>query len=216
MRADIDSLIFDGRGLIPAIVQDAGSGRVLTLAWMNKESLSISIKEGRTCFYSRSRGALWRKGETSGNTQAIVSIAADCDRDALLVRVRPAGPACHTGAESCFFEELHKNEGEPAGFSLDGLYELLADRKKNPAEGSYTSYLFEKGEDKILKKVGEEATEVIIAAKNDQEELRYEIADLAYHLLVLMAARGMTPQEIRGELSSRHIVDKKKKQEKMG
>ena len=209
------ALKYNENGLIPAIVQDADTGEVLTLAYMNGESLEISIKEGRTCFYSRSRKELWRKGETSGNVQEIISIAADCDRDALLVRVRPAGPACHTGEDSCFFQTLH-GTGAPRKFSLDSLYDMLLDRKKNPREGSYTSYLFEKGEDKILKKIGEESAEVLIAAKNNTDELKYELADLAYHMLTLMAERGLSPQDIRDELAYRHVVDKKVKQEKMG
>ncbi|GHV34299.1 histidine biosynthesis bifunctional protein HisIE [Clostridia bacterium] len=202
---DIASLKFDNNGLIPAIVQDADSGRVLTLAYMNRESLSISLAEKRTCFWSRSRQVLWRKGETSGNVQRIVSIEADCDADALLVRVKPEGPACHTGAVSCF--------GGEAPFSLDALYQLIEGRRAEPVEGSYTNYLFDKGLDKILKKVGEECTEVVIAAKNDNAELLYELADLAYHSLVLMAQQGITPAAVREELAKRHVVDSKVKQE---
>lgn len=210
---DWDSLKFDERGLIPAIVQDAATKRVLTLAYMNRESLQISLDEKRTCFYSRSRQELWRKGETSGNTQEIVSITADCDGDALLVQVNPAGPACHTGAGSCFFAPV---SGESQDFCLEDLYRLLSDRRKNPKEGSYTSYLFEKGQDKILKKIGEETTEVIIGAKNrDSQELIYELADLAYHVLVLMAEEDITPGQIRQELAGRHVVDHKVKQEHM-
>ncbi len=212
---DKDTLRFDHQGLIPVIVQDEDSGRVLTLAYMNRESLEISLTEGRTCFYSRSRQKLWRKGESSGNVQSIVSITADCDSDALLVRVRPLGPACHTGQESCFFQELH-HTAQPDAFRLGDLYALLKDRKDHPKEGSYTSYLFEKGEDKILKKVGEECTEVVIAAKNSPEELQYELADLTYHLMVLMVQRGMAPQELLEELARRHVVDRKVKQETMG
>lgn len=210
----ISQLRYDDRGLIPAIVQDADTGRVLMMAYMNRESLDISIQEGRTCFYSRSRQMLWRKGETSGNVQEIISIQADCDQDTLLVRVRPAGPACHTGADTCFFEDILGKEED--AFRLADLYRMLEGRKQAPKEGSYTSYLFEKGEDKILKKVGEESTEVIIAAKNDREELRYELADLVYHLMVLMVERGIPLEELQQELASRHVVDKKVKQERMG
>jgi len=212
---NIDELKFDEKGLIPAIVVDALSREVLTLAYMNRESLEISMKEGRTCFFSRSRQELWRKGETSGNVQRIVSITADCDRDALTVVVNKAGPACHTGAESCFFEPVYESETEHA-FTLDGLMGLLADRKEHPKEGSYTSYLFEKGLDKILKKVGEESTEVVIAAKNrDRAETVYEIADLVYHVMVLMLEAGIGLGDVRKELASRHVIDHKVKQEKM-
>lgn len=212
---DINTLKFDEKGLIPAIVVDNWSGQVLTLAYMNRESLEISMAEGRTCFWSRSRQELWRKGETSGNYQHIVSMTADCDGDALVVRVDKCGPACHTGAESCFFQPLWQAEDRNA-FSMDGLYELLQGRKQEMPAGSYTSYLFEKGIDKILKKVGEESTEVIIAGKaGDRKETVYEIADLAYHLMVLMVEMGLTPEDIRRELASRHIIDHKVKQEKM-
>lgn len=212
---ETDMLKFDENGLIPAVVVDAGTRQVLTLAYMNRESLEISIKEKRTCFYSRSRQTLWRKGETSGNIQHIRRITADCDADALLVEVDKEGPACHTGAESCFFNTLFETE-KPSGFSVHGLYNLLCDRKANPEEGSYTSYLFDKGLDKILKKVGEESTEVIIAAKaRDKSETVYEIADLAYHILVLMAEAGITVDEVRNELASRNVIRKKVKQEKM-
>ena len=209
----IDDLKFDEKGLIPAIVQDADTGRVLTLAYMNRESLSISLERALTCFWSRSRQELWLKGETRGNYQHIVSITADCDRDALLVRVHPDGPACHLGTASCFENPLVIGE---EAFSLDGLYDLLLDRKEKLPEGSYTSYLFQKGADKILKKVGEESTEVIIAGKGgDRAETVYEIADLAYHVMVLMVEMGIRPEEIRHELASRHIIDHKVKQEKM-
>lgn len=210
-----DKLRFDDRGLIPAIVQDHATGRVLTLAYMSRESLRISIEEGYTCFYSRSRECLWRKGETSGNRQKIARIEADCDGDALLVQAIPEGPACHTGAASCFFEEVYAGDAAPR-FSTDALYALIADRKQNPPPGSYTGYLFEKGIDKILKKVGEEATEVIVAGKGgDRAETVFEIADLAYHVLVLMAEMGITPKDIRDQLAGRHVVDHKVKQEKM-
>ena len=209
----IDDLKFDEKGLIPAIVQDADSGRVLTLAYMNRESLGISLERRLTCFWSRSRQELWVKGETSGNYQHIVSITADCDHDALLVRVHPDGPACHLGTASCFENPLLIGE---EAFSLDGLYELLTDRKAQLPEGSYTSYLFQKGIDKILKKVGEECTEVIVAGKGgERAETVYEIADLAYHVMVLMVEMGIRPEEIRRELASRHVIDHKVKQEKM-
>ena len=213
---DIGQLRFDENGLIPAIVTDAGSGRVLTLAYMNRESLQISIREGRTCFWSRSRGELWRKGETSGNVQYIVSITADCDRDALEVKVSKTGPACHLGTDSCFNDIVWQKEEAKPAFRTEDLYRLLLQRKEERPEGSYTSYLFEKGLDKILKKVGEEATEVIIAGKEEnRDETVYEIADLMYHVLVLMAQLGIEPEEIRQELAGRHIIDHKVKQEKM-
>ena len=208
-------LKFDQNGLIPAIVQDYYTKRVLTLAYMNAESLEISIREGRTCFYSRSRQTLWRKGETSGNVLHIISITADCDGDALVIEVAADGPACHLGTESCFENPVFCEEGR-VPFSVDALYRLLNERKTEPKEGSYTSYLFEKGPEKILKKLGEECTEVIIAAKaEDRAETVYEIADLAYHVMVLMTQQGITLEEIHRELSSRHIIDHKVKQEKM-
>ena len=214
---DVSELKFDKDGLIPAIVKDADSGKVLTLAYMNRESLEISMSKKLTCFWSRSRQVLWLKGETSGNYQHIVSITADCDGDALLVKVHKDGPACHLGTDSCFSRPLLEGEEkEPEQFSLDTLYQLLLSRKKELPEGSYTSYLFQKGIDKILKKVGEECTEVIIAGKGgDRAETVYETADLAYHVLVMMAELGITPEEIRTELASRHIIDHKVKQEKM-
>ncbi|MBE7092386.1 MAG: bifunctional phosphoribosyl-AMP cyclohydrolase/phosphoribosyl-ATP diphosphatase HisIE [Clostridiales bacterium] len=212
---DINALKFDEKGLIPAIVVDAYSKKVLTLAYMNKESLKISMEKGLTCFYSRSRQELWLKGETSGNYQHIVSIHADCDNDALVVVVEKDGPACHTGNDSCFFNEVYQNE-ELEEFSLEGLYDLLQGRKNDMPEGSYTTYLFSKGRDKILKKVGEESTEVIIGGKaNDKNETVYEIADLAYHLMVLMVDMGISVKDIQKELASRHIIDHKVKQEKM-
>ena len=208
-------LKFDEKGLIPAIVQDFYSKKVLTLAYMNKESLEISIKERKTCFFSRSRQELWRKGETSGNYQHIVSIYADCDGDALVVEVIKDGPACHTGSESCFFEPIFLSE-ELTQFSYDGLYELIKGRKTEKKEGSYTTYLFEKGMDKIMKKVGEECTEVIIgAAKGDKEETIYEIADLAYHVMVLMVEAGIELKDVTKELARRHVIDHKVKQERM-
>ncbi len=211
---NIDELKFDNNGLIPAIVTDAYSKKVLTLAYMNRESLEISIKEGKTCFFSRSRQKLWRKGETSGNFQHIVSITADCDKDALTVEVIKDGPACHMGTDSCFNNLVFK--GEQNSFSVEGLYDLLIDRKKTRPEGSYTSYLFDKGIDKILKKVGEECTEVIIAAKaDDHNETVYELADLCYHALVLMVEMGIPVEEVKRELASRHIINHKIKQEKM-
>ncbi len=212
---DIKTLKFDEKGLIPAIVVDAKSKEVLTLAYMNEESLRITMQERRTCFWSRSRQELWRKGETSGNVQHVVSITADCDKDALVVKVEKTGPACHTGAESCFYTPIYIDE-ERHEFSLRGLYDLLLQRKQERPEGSYTTYLFEKGLDKILKKVGEECTEVIIAGKaDDKKETIYELADLAYHALVLMAQMGITVEEVQDELASRHIIDHKVKQEKM-
>ena len=212
---DINSLKFDEKGLIPAIVVDAHSKKVLTLAYMNKESLKISIEKGLTCFYSRSRQELWLKGETSGNFQHIVSITADCDNDALTVMVEKDGPACHTGTDSCFTNTVFESE-ELKEFSLDALMEMLIGRKQEKKEGSYTSYLFEKGIDKILKKVGEESTEVIIAGKaDDKKETVYEIADLTYHILVLMIEMGISLEDVRKELASRHIIDHKVKQEKM-
>ena len=212
---DINELKFDEKGLIPAIVTDAVSGKVLTLAYMNRESLEISLEKGLTCFWSRSRQELWLKGETSGNYQHIVSITADCDKDALLVLVEKDGPACHLGTDSCFSNPVWQSD-ERQAFSLRGLFELLEERKETKPEGSYTSYLFEKGLDKILKKVGEECTEVIIAAKaEDRRETIYEIADLCYHVMVLMAEQDITPEEIQKELASRHVIDHKVKQEKM-
>lgn len=212
---ELDQLRFDEKGLIPAIVQDFRTGQVLTLAYMNRESLEISLREKRTCFFSRSRQELWRKGETTGNTQQIVAVTADCDGDALLVEVIPAGPACHTGETTCFHKPVYEEEGLQR-FSTEALFALLQGRKKEKPEGSYTTYLFEKGDDKILKKVGEECTEVIIAAKNnDNAELVYEIADLMYHTLVLMVQKGISVSDIRAELAGRHVVDKKVKQEKM-
>jgi len=212
---DINELKFDEKGLIPAVVVDAFSKKVLTVAYMNKESLEISMKEGRTCFFSRSRQELWRKGETSGNYQNIVSITSDCDNDALVVVVEKEGPACHTGEDSCFFNEVYHSEDKEE-FSMEGLYKLLEGRKKDMPEGSYTTYLFSKGRDKILKKVGEESTEVIIGGKaDDKAETIYEIADLAYHVMVLMVDMGISVKDIQKELGSRHIIDHKVKQEKM-
>lgn len=207
-------LKYNSDGLIPAIVQDFNTKKVLMLAYMNAESLEITIKEGKTCFYSRSRKCLWRKGETSGNTQEVVSIRTDCDKDTLLIEVIKAGPACHTGSETCFFEDIVKTEQE--AFSYEGLYEMLVGRKIEKKEGSYTTYLFEKGIDKILKKVGEECTEVIIGAKGgDKAETVYEIADLLYHITVMMIEMGISIDEVTTELAKRHIVDHKVKQEKM-
>lgn len=212
---NISELRFDEKGLIPAIVQDAATGRVLTLAYMNEESLKISLEKELTCFFSRSRQELWLKGETSGNYQHIESITADCDKDALLVKADPDGPACHLGTVSCFENPLFESESA-RNFTYEGLYKLLEQRKAEMPEGSYTSYLFEKGLDKILKKVGEECTEVIIAAKDkDRKETVYEIADLAYHVMVLMVENGITLDEVTKELASRHIIDHKVKQEKM-
>lgn len=212
---NLDNLKFDEKGLIPAIVVDSKTKQVLTLAYMNEESLKISMEEGRTCFWSRSRQELWRKGETSGNVQKIVSIVADCDGDALTVEVEKNGPACHLGEESCFHNPIYQS-AELKSFSSDALMHLISGRKADKTEGSYTTYLFEKGLDKILKKIGEESTEVIIAAKSDDhEETIYEIADLAYHVMVLMVEAGISLNDIRDELASRHVIDHKIKQEKM-
>lgn len=212
---NIEELKFDEKGLIPAIVVDAVSKKVLTLAYMNRESLEISIKKGLTCFWSRSRQELWLKGETSGNYQHIVSITADCDKDALVVMVEKDGPACHRGTDSCFTRTLWENPDKNE-FSYEGLMELIKGRKTDKKEGSYTTYLFEKGIDKILKKVGEESTEVIIAAKaDDKKETIYEVADLAYHIMVMMTEMGISLADIQKELASRHIIDHKVKQEKM-
>ena len=211
----IAKLKFDDKGLIPAVVQDFYTGEVLTVAYMNEESIKISLEEKMTCFFSRSRQELWRKGETSGNRQHIVSIKTDCDCDALVVKVIKDGPACHTGAQSCFFNLIYK-DCEKNDFSIDALYELIKGRKTEMKEGSYTTYLFTKGLDKIMKKVGEECTEVIIgAAKNSKEETIYEISDLAYHILVLMVEMGISVDDIRKELDSRHVIDHKVKQETM-
>ena len=212
---NIDELKFDEKGLIPAIVVDAITKKVLTLAYMNRESLKISMEKGLTCFWSRSRNELWLKGETSGNYQHIVSITADCDQDALVVMVEADGPACHTGTVSCFENPLWESE-DLHEFSLEALMKLIEGRKTDKKEGSYTTYLFEKGLDKILKKVGEESTEVIIAGKaNDKAETIYEIADLAYHVMVLMIQMGISLEDIHRELASRHVIDHKVKQEKM-
>ncbi|MBE6806247.1 MAG: bifunctional phosphoribosyl-AMP cyclohydrolase/phosphoribosyl-ATP diphosphatase HisIE [Ruminococcaceae bacterium] len=212
---NIDELKFDEKGLIPAVVVDSVSKKVLTVAYMNRESLKISMEKGLTCFYSRSRQELWLKGETSGNYQHIVSITADCDKDALTVVVEPDGPACHLGTESCFTNPVFESD-TLKDFSLDALMKLIEGRKTDKKEGSYTTYLFEKGLDKILKKVGEESTEVIIAAKaNDKNETIYEIADLTYHIMVLMIEAGITLEDIHKELASRHVIDTKIKQEKM-
>lgn len=211
----LDQLKFDEKGLIPAVVQDFYTKEVLTVAYMNRESLDITLREGKTCFWSRSRGELWRKGETSGNYQRVVSIKTDCDADALVVEVIKDGPACHTGAESCFFQSIFEDE-TVARFSLEALYDLLVGRNEQRPEGSYTTYLFEKGKEKILKKVGEECTEVIIGAmKDSREETIYEISDLCYHVLVLMVSCGITIADIRAELASRHVIDHKVKQETM-
>lgn len=212
---NIDKLKFDDNGLIPAIIIDYYTKEVLTLAYMNKESLEISLKEGKTCFYSRSRKELWRKGETSKNYQHIQSIKSDCDNDALVIEVIKDGPACHTGAESCFINEVYQKENYK-DFSIYKLYELIRGRKINMTEGSYTTYLFNSGIDKILKKIGEESSEVIIGAKNgSKEEIIYELSDLLYHSLVLMVEKNITLNDIKDELSKRSIIDKKVKQESM-
>ena len=211
---EIDQLKFDEKGLIPAVIVEAGTHELLMVAYMNRESLKISMETGKTCFWSRSRQELWTKGETSGNYQHIVSITADCDLDTLKVVVEKDGPACHTGAETCFFNPVYQSE-EKSDFTLDALMELIRGRKTNPQEGSYTTYLFQKGLDKILKKIGEESTEVIIAAKdNDPKETIYEISDLVYHVMVMMIQQGISLEDIRKELASRHVIDHKVKQEK--
>lgn len=211
---EIDQLKFDEKGLIPAVIVEAGTHRLLMVAYMNRESLKISMETGKTCFWSRSRQELWTKGETSGDYQHIVSITADCDMDTLKVVVEKDGPACHTGAETCFFNPVYQSE-EKSDFTLDALMELIRGRKTNPQEGSYTTYLFQKGLDKILKKIGEESTEVIIAAKdNDPKETIYEISDLVYHVMVMMIQQGISLEDIRRELASRHVIDHKVKQEK--
>ena len=212
---EIEKLKFDENGLIPCIVQDYETKKVLTLAYMNAESIAITLEKKLTCFYSRSRKKLWLKGETSGNYQHLISLTADCDGDALLAVVKKDGPACHTGAESCFFNEVYVSP-ELKQFSWQGLYELIKGRKDTPTEGSYTTYLFEKGKEKILKKVGEECTEVIIAGeKEDKAETVYEISDLAYHVLVLMVSAGITVEDVTRELEKRHVIDHKVKQERM-
>ena len=212
---DVNELKFDAQGLIPAIVIDTETREVLTLAYMNRESLQISMEKGLTCFWSRSRQELWLKGETSGNYQHIVSITADCDRDALVVEVRKDGPACHLGTDSCFTAPVYTGN-EPPAFQYADLMEMLRGRKEQPTEGSYTSYLFSKGADKILKKIGEESTEVIIAAKDhDKANTIYEIGDLMYHVMVLMIEEGITLEDIRREMAGRHVIDHKVKQEKM-
>ena len=213
---NVDELKFDEKGLIPAILVDDETGDVLMMAYMNRESLNISMERKLACFWSRSRKELWLKGETSGNYQHIREIVADCDRDTLLVYVKPDGPACHLGNESCFVDDvMPRAEEKHERFTLCGLMELIKGRKESPVEGSYTSYLFDKGLDKILKKIGEESSEVIIAAKNDRKEAVYEISDLVYHLLVLMAEMNIDTKDIIKELASRHVIDKKVKQEKM-
>ena len=212
---DINTLKFDANGLIPAVVVDSTTKKVLTVAYMNKESLAISMEKGLTCFWSRSRQELWLKGDTSGNYQHIVSITADCDRDALVVEVQKDGPACHLGTDSCFNEVIYEGETSPA-FQYQALYDMLRGRKDSPKEGSYTTYLFQKGVDKILKKVGEECTEVIISAKdNDIANTLYELGDLAYHAMVLMVEMGISMDDLKAELASRHVIDHKVKQEKM-
>ena len=201
MSFDMEKVKFDDSGLVPAIVQDARTREVLTLAYMNEESLARTIETGETWFWSRSRHELWHKGETSGNTQSVVNLINDCDNDALVVLVNPAGPACHTGARSCFDS---KPGDEDLGLLLANLYKLIESRERERPDGSYTTYLFNSGLDKILKKVGEESAETIIAAKNDDvSRLTSETADLVYHLLVLLVARGVNLDEVRKELERR-------------
>lgn len=213
---DIKNLKYNQDGLIPAIITDAADGAVLMLGYMNAESLGITLEQKKVCFFSRSRQKLWLKGETSGNFLNVVSIKTDCDADTLLITAKPDGPTCHTGARSCFFEDIYEDENAESAFCLDDLMKLIEGRKTNPKEGSYTTYLFEKGIDKILKKVGEECTEVIIAGKGgDRAEAIFEIADLTYHVMVMMTEMSISIDEVRAELASRHVVDKKIKQEKM-
>ena len=213
---DIKNLKYNADGLIPAIITDAADGAVLMLGYMNAESLEITLEQKKVCFFSRSRQKLWLKGETSGNFLNVVSIKTDCDADTLLITAKPDGPTCHTGARSCFFEDIYEDEDAEQAFCLDDLMKLIEGRKTDPKEGSYTTYLFEKGIDKILKKVGEECTEVIIAGKGgDRAEAIFEIADLTYHIMVMMTEMGISLDEVRAELASRHVVDKKIKQEKM-
>ena len=213
---DIKNLKYNSDGLIPAIITDAADGAVLMLGYMNAKSLGITLEQKKVCFFSRSRQKLWLKGETSGNFLGVVSIKTDCDADTLLITAKPEGPTCHTGARSCFFEDIYEDENAEQAFCLDDLMKLIEGRKTNPKEGSYTTYLFEKGIDKILKKVGEECTEVIIAGKGgDRAEAIFEIADLTYHVMVMMTEMGISIDEVRAELASRHVVDKKIKQEKM-
>ena len=213
---DIKNLKYNSDGLIPAIITNAADGAVLMLGYMNAESLGITLEQKKVCFFSRSRQKLWLKGETSGNFLGVVSIKTDCDADTLLISAKPEGPTCHTGARSCFFEDVYEDENAEQAFCLDDLMKLIEGRKTNPKEGSYTTYLFEKGIDKILKKVGEECTEVIIAGKGgDRAEAIFEIADLTYHVMVMMTEMGISIDEVRAELASRHVVDKKIKQEKM-
>ena len=213
---DIKNLKYNSDGLIPAIITDAADGAVLMLGYMNAESLGITLEKKKVCFFSRSRQKLWLKGETSGNFLNVVSIKTDCDADTLLITAKPDGPTCHTGARSCFFEDIYEDEDAEQAFCLDDLMKLIEGRKTDPKEGSYTTYLFQKGIDKILKKVGEECTEVIIAGKGgDRAEAIFEIADLTYHVMVMMTEMGISIDEVRAELASRHVVDKKIKQEKM-
>ncbi|MBO5967079.1 MAG: bifunctional phosphoribosyl-AMP cyclohydrolase/phosphoribosyl-ATP diphosphatase HisIE [Clostridia bacterium] len=213
---DIKNLKYNSDGLIPAIITDEADGAVLMLGYMNAESLGITLEQKKVCFFSRSRQKLWLKGETSGNFLNVVSIKTDCDADTLLITAKPDGPTCHTGARSCFFEDIYEDENAEQAFCLDDLMKLIEGRKTNPKEGSYTTYLFEKGIDKILKKVGEECTEVIIAGKGgDRAEAIFEIADLTYHIMVMMTEMDISLDEVRAELASRHVVDKKIKQEKM-
>ncbi len=218
MKIAIEDMNFDAAGLIPVVVQDARTRRVLTLAYMNAESLAKTLETNETWFWSRSRSSLWHKGETSGNTQRVVDVLLDCDRDALTVLVVPSGPACHTGAESCFHNELQSARAVETdsvadvgtlGEVLDNLYALIESRRRERPEGSYTTYLFDQGLDKILKKVGEESAETIIAAKNDDRNaLVKESSDLLYHLVVLLVERGLSLEEVRDELVSRGKKEK--------
>ena len=200
-----DNIKFDEKGLVPVVVQDYKTNSVLMLAYMNAESLKITLETGNMTYYSRSRQQLWRKGETSGHYQTLKEMKLDCDGDTLLALVAQEGPACHTGAYSCFFESLYGSGAYSGGYGIiDELFAVIEDRRDHPKEGSYTNYLFDKGIDKICKKIGEEAAEIIIAAKNAApDEIRYESADFLYHLLVLLCERGLTPGEVFAELEKR-------------
>lgn len=204
---------YDENGLIPAIVQDANSGKVLMLAYMNEQALEKTLETKETWFYSRSRQELWHKGATSGNRQTVKQIALDCDEDALLVTVEPHGPACHTGEESCFFQPIEAKLDERREV-IHHLIDIIEERRTNPIEGSYTNYLFTEGIDKVLKKVGEEASEVIIGAKNnDKEEIKWEVADLVYHTLVLLNMTDVSINDIKDVLYERHMTKKEDRNE---
>lgn len=202
---DLSMIKFDEKGLVPAVVQDINTKEVLMLAYMNKESIEKTIESGRTCFFSRSRNELWEKGATSGNVQDVVSLSYDCDGDTLLVKVKQTGVACHTGAYTCFNDDLYNSGEKSSADIIQRVYDTIMDRKNHPKEGSYTNYLFDKGIDKILKKVGEENAEVIIAAKNNsREEIVYETCDLIYHVMVMLINQGVSIGELKEELNNRY------------